>query len=293
MNQVIKGFFVVLMFFWTQISWAIQPYITGDKVSPGDVNNVIAQVEKKLGAAGFQVIGKHTPAGLPKHGGLVVTDKAILDAVHAAGGQAIVAAGIRIGVQADGTVSYINPEYWHRAFLRKQYGSAEAASKALQEKLAKALGAGEAFGGDVPAENLASYRYMWGMERFDDANNELGSFGSFEEAVSTLRDNLGKKIGNSEKVYEIVMADKKLAVFGVAMNDPATGEGWWVNKVGPDHIAALPWEIYVVGNKAGAMQGRYRTALAWPSLSMGTFMGISSHPGSTHDNLRALTAVKK
>jgi hypothetical protein len=72
------------------------------------------------------------------------------------------------------------------------------------------------------------------------------------------------------------------------MNDPATGEGWWVNKVGADHVAALPWEIYVIDNKAGALQGRYRTALAWPSLSMGTFMGISNHPGATHDNLKAV-----
>jgi hypothetical protein len=33
------------------------------------------------------------------------------------------------------------------------------------------------------------------------------------------------------------MPDRKLAVFGVAMNDPGDGEGWWMNKIGADHIA--------------------------------------------------------
>ena len=292
MMQAMRSGLLLIGLLASQAVWALQPYLAGDKVNGGDLRTVMAEVEKKLGAAGFQVIGKHTPAGLPQHGALVVLDKALTDAVKGVGGQAIVAAGIRVGVQADGRVSYINPEYWHRAFLRKQYSAVEAASKAVQEKLAKALGAGEAFGGDVPTDNLAGYRYMWGMERFDDSGNELASFDSFDEAVATVKDNLAKKVGTTEKVYEIVLADKKLAVFGVALNDPATGEGWWVNKVGADHIAALPWEIYVVGNKAGAMQGRYRTALAWPGLTMGTFMGISRHPGSTHDTLKAVAAKK-
>lgn len=288
MSRALPRFLALAAVLWAPLSFALQPYVAADPAPGGELKAVMAQVEHKLAAAGFQVVGRHVPAGLPKHGALVVVDPAMLDAVKAAGGQAIVAAAIRVGVQADGKVSYMNPEYWYRAFLRKQYGGAEAAAKAVQEKLAKTLGAGAGFGGDVPAENLPGYRYMWGMERFDDAGNELAVHASFDEAVKTIRDNLAKKVGHTEKVYELVFADRKLAVFGVAMNDPETGEGWWVNKVGADHIAALPWEIYVIDGKAGALQGRYRTALSWPSLSMGTFMGISSHPGSTHDTLKAV-----
>lgn len=293
MAHVLKRVVFVLAVCSAQLALAVQPYLAADKVAAGELKAVIAEVEGKLVAAGFQVVGKHQPAGLPKHGSLIVTDPAMLAAVQAVGGQAIVAATLRVGVQADGTVSYMNPEYWYRAFLRQQYGSAEAAVKALEARLARTLGAGAPFGGDVAAEKLPGYRYMWGMERFDDANNELASFESFDQAVATLRDNLAKQLGGTAKVYEIVLAERKLAVFGVAMNDPATGEGWWVNKVGADHIAALPWEIYVIDNKAGALQGRYRTALAWPSLSMGTFMGISSHPGATHDTLKALALAAK
>jgi hypothetical protein len=282
-----------LLSLWAPLVLAVQPYMSGDKVQGGDLKNAMAQVEKKLAGAGFNVIGRHMPSGLAQHGSLVVTDQAMLDAVLATGGQTVVGAGIRVGVKADGSVSYMNPDYWYRAYLRKQFGPAEGNVKAVQDRLAKALGAGKPFGGEVPAEDLPSYRYMWGMERFDDFKNELRVFAGFDEAVKTIRDNLARQVGNSVKVYEIVAADKKLAVFGVAMNDPKTGEGWWVNKVGPDHIAALPWEIYVVGNKAGALQGRYRTALAWPSLTMGTFMGISDHPNATHDTLRTVVGGVK
>jgi len=77
-----------------------------------------------------------------------------------------------------------------------------------------------------------------------------------------------------------VMPEKKLAVFGVATNDTEDGEGWWAKKIGPDHVAALPWEIFVVDNKAYALFARYRTALAWPDLGMFQFMTIGSHPDS-------------
>jgi hypothetical protein len=74
------------------------------------------------------------------------------------------------------------------------------------------------------------------------------------------------------------MPDQKIAVFGVAMNDPNDGEGWWVNKIGSDHMAGLPYEIFVVDNKVYALYARYRIALAWPALGMGQFMGIMSAP---------------
>jgi hypothetical protein len=176
-------------------------------------------------------------------------------------------------------VSYQNLEYWQRAYLRANYGKAEAAVKATSGKLQQALGAGKPFGGEVKPEDLPTFRYMTGMERFDD-KNELKAHASFDDAVKTIRDNLAKGVAKTAKVYEVVMPEKKLAVFGVATNDPEDGEGWWVNKIGSDHIAALPWEIYVIDNKAYALFARYRTALAWPELGMFQFMKIGSHPDS-------------
>ena len=277
------------------VSWhalALQPYAGGTRLGAGDLATVVAAVEQKLTAAGFTTLGVHMAKGLPKQATVVVSDAGLSDAIKAIGAAAVVGLPIRVGVKADGTVSYANLEYWERAYLRKDYGKAEPAVKAAAAKLEQALGSGAAFGGDVKTEDLANYRYMFGMERFDSGNSLLKEYANFDDAVKTVRDNLAKGVKATSKVYEVVAPDKKIAVFGVAMNDPEYGEGWWVNKIGADHVAALPWEVFVVNGKVYALYGRFRTALAWPSLGMGQFMGISIHPDRTRDMLEAVAGVQ-
>ena len=276
---------ILLLLGFAPISWALSPYYYGDKVQAGDIPAVLSQVEAKLTKAGFQVIGKHTPPGLPGYGVVVVTDQGLLAVVRKLGGANIVGAPIRIGVKADGTVSYMNLDYWLRAYFRKQYPQTERAVKATQAKLAKALGAGRGFGGSVDKKDLADYQYMFGMEGFDSDKNVVMEHLTFEDAVKTIQDNLARGLGKTSKVYEIIMPDKKLAVFGVAMNDPKEGEGWWVKSVGADNIAALPYEIYVVNNNAGHLFARFRIALGWPNVGMGTFMRIVEAPGVIRDTL--------
>ena len=139
----------------------------------------------------------------------------------------------------------------------------------------------------MPAAELPGYRYMLGMERFGD-RTELAEHASFDEAVATVRANLAKGVGDTAKVYEILLPGKKVAVFGVAFNGSDYGEGWWVNKIGPDNAAALPWEIWIVDRKVHALYGRYRTALGWPELGMGQFMGIMRHPDTTMQMLEGV-----
>lgn len=278
MKNIIAGITLAAL---SCFAYALQPYVAGDKVQASDLKAAMAAAEQKLGAAGFTVIGQHSPAGLPQHGVIIVTESGFSAALTQIGGSAMVGLPIRVGIKADGSVSYQNLEYWQRAYLRQDYGKAEAAVKSASAKLQQALGAGKPFGGEVKPEDLPTYRYMAGMERFAD-KSELKQHASFDEAVKTIRDNLAKGVAKTAKVYEVVLADKKLAVFGVATNDAEDGEGWWAKKIGPDHVAALPWEIYVVDNKAYALFARYRTALAWPDLGMFQFMGIGGHPDSNH-----------
>lgn len=275
----------------TLTAQAIQPYVAGDKVAGGDLKAAMTAAEQKLTAAGFTVVGRHLPKGLPQHGSVVVTDAGLSEAMRAIGGNAVVGVPIRVGVQADGTLSYVNLEYWERAYLRKDYGKAEGAVKATAAKLGKTLGAGKAFGGDVPEAKLAKYQYMFGMEDFDD-RNDLKDYPNFDAAVKAVEANLARGVAHTVKVYQVVMADKKLAVFGVTMNDPDVGEGWWMKKIGADHIAGMPWEVYVVDGKVHGLYGRFRTALAWPELGMGQFMGISNHPDTTKKMLEAVAGVE-
>lgn len=268
-----------------QLSLALAPYLKADKLPAAELSVQLAQVEKKLQAEGFTVIGQHLPKGIAGRATLVVTDPAMLAAIRHTGGASIVAAAIRVGVQNDGTVSYMNPDYWYRAYLRKQFTEAQAAVKSVQQRLVKALGEGGGFGGDVPEDKLSDYRYMFGMERFDSANSELSSHASFEEALKAIQVNLARGLGDTSRVYEVLMPEQKIAVFGVAMNSTNDGEGWWVNKIGADHPAALPYELFVVNNKVYALYARYRIALAWPALGMGQFMGIINAPEAIRGTL--------
>jgi hypothetical protein len=275
----------LLLVFLTPVAWALSPYFQGSRMPSGDVQSVMAQVESKLAKAGFTVLGKYAPPGLPGYGVVVVSDQALLNVVRQMGGATIVAAPIRVGVRADGTVSYINLEYWARAYLRKQYPLADKPVQATQAKLVKALGQGKPFGGDVDRKDLADYQYMFGMEGFESDKNLLMEHLAFEDAVKAIQDNLARNAAKTSKVYEIVMPDKKMAVFGVALNDPKEGEGWWVKTIGADNIAALPYEIYVVNNKANHLFARFRIALGWPNVGMGDFMRIVDAPGVIRDTL--------
>ena len=58
--------------------------------------------------------------------------------------------------------------------------------------------------------------------------------------------------------------------------------------IGEDHLAAMPYEIILQGNKATMLHGRYRIALHWPELTMGTFMKIRNTPGDYKDVFEAL-----
>lgn len=270
---------------------AIGPYLAGDALPAGELPALMTQVEQKLRADGFTLLGRHLPRGLPQQGSVIVADAGLSEAVRSAGGAAIVGAAIRVGVKSDGTVSYMNPDYWGRAYLRGGFASAQPALRSVRTRLAHALGAGASFGGDVPEADLANYRYMFGMERIDSPRNELNALGSFDEAVRTVRDNLAKGLGKTSAVYEVVMPEAQLAVFGVALNDTEYGEGWWAGTIGAEHVAALPYEIYIVGSKVYALYGRYRIALSWPALGMGQFMRIVRAPDAIHQTMGRLAGA--
>lgn len=274
--------------------WAVSPYIQGDPVAGGSAQAAAAAVESKLKGGGFKVVGKYFPKTLTGYGVVVATDDVMLNEVGAVGGPAVLGAAIRVGVKADGSVAYANPDYWYRAYFRKAFDKREAAVKTLQARLQDTLGAGKGQGGDEPPGNLANYRYMIGMERLDSSKSKLAEYGSFAEALKTVRDNLAKGTGKTAKVYEVVMPDRKLAVFGVAMNDAEHNDGDWIRKIDmQNNIAGLPYEIYIVDNEVSSPHGRFRIALAFPDVGMGQFMRISSLPNAIMEVMGSVAGVEK
>lgn len=274
-------------------AYAINPYLYGDKLGAGTVQAVASAAESRLEAQGFKVIGKHFPKQHAGYGVVVATDADTLKHIGDIGEQTIVAAAIRVGVKADGTVSYTNPDYWYRAYFRKDFPAVEKTAAKVQDKLAKALGAGEGFGGDETAKSLSNYRYMVGMERLDYSKNKLNEAENFDAAINLVRANLAKKVADTSKVYEVVIPGKQLAVFGVAFNDPKTGDANWLKSIEmPEAVAGLPYEIFVMGNEIHALHARYRLAVSFPDTGMGTFMRIFHIPGEISETLSQVAGVK-
>jgi hypothetical protein len=287
--------FVLSLFGWmlSCAAYAINPYIHGDKLSGANVQAVASAAESKLEAQGFKLVGKYFIKGNPGVGTIVVTDAEMLKHIGEMGEQTIVGAGIRIGVKADGTVSYMNPDYWYRTIFRKNFDKVEKSVESVQARLSKALGAGEGFGGDETARSLSNYRYMVGMERLDSSKNLLREAESFDAAVKIVRENLSKKVADTAKVYEVVIPGKQLAVFGVAFNDPKTGDAAWMKAIEqPETTAAVPYEVFVMGKEIHALHARYRLAVSFPDTGMGTFMRISHIPGEINDTLSQVAGVK-
>ncbi len=71
------------------------------------------------------------------------------------------------------------------------------------------------------------------------------------------------------------------------------GESYFLPKIGMDHVAAMPYEIILQGKEATILHGKYRIALHWPDLTMGTFMKIMSTPGDIEDTLKGLCEMSE
>jgi hypothetical protein len=165
--------------------------------------------------------------------------------------------------------------------------SLDAISQDAKNTLKAINGKLEGFGGDESVDDLTNYHYMMGMPYFDDPV-ELAEFGSFEEGLKIIKKNLENKAGGTLKVYEMVNEAKKVAVFGVGLMDPKVGEAHFLPIIGEDHLAALPYEIILVNNEASMLHGRFRFALYWPELTMGTFTKIMSTPGDVEETMEKL-----
>ena len=193
-------------------------------------------------------------------------------------------------------MSMVNPEYLFRVYLMKAFYDHEDGLKAIaSEALAAMKNVGdkfEPFAGNIKAKKLQHYHYKLGMEYFDDPV-KLAEYDSFEEGVETIRKNLAEKTGGAFEVFTLIRSDAKVAIFGIGLGDPKTGEQFFLPKIGEHHLAALPYEIILMDGKATMLHGRFRIASHWPKLSMVfgkfSFTKIMSTPGAIKKTMLAVT----
>jgi len=293
MRKLIIGSIAILIITFNSFGQDLSPYI---KI--GESSESIQQISEKvintLKENSFTVLGTYNPSNKSTLKVIAFTRTYLKNTVVKITDRGALAAAFKVGlVQKDGKVviSYTNPDYILRAYLGGNYktfkGTFEKFSTDLKTTFSTIGTDFTPFGGTLKADKLGKYHYKIMMPYFSDPI-ELNEYASFEEGLKTIEANLKAKKGQTAQVYKIVYANEKVAVFGVALQSKEDGEAVFLPKIGEDHVAALPYEIILQGKTATMLHGKYRIALHWPELTMGTFMKIMSTPGDIEDTLEGL-----
>lgn len=293
---MMKRFLSICLFFIfiANSIFAIAPfYKLGDKNAP--ISEVASEIQEALKNDNFEIIGIYNIGNQANKMVIVFTNSTIKQLALSYSDRGGLAIAQKIGlIHENGKtrVSLLNPQYMFLAYFQDDFSKKANELNVEIDNIKKVftlLGYTlKPFGGDLRPDDIKEYQYMMGMPEYSDPV-KLNSFNSFDEGVKTIRKNLEAKIGETEKVYELVYSDKKVAVFGVGLWAKETGEAHFLSIIGEEQLAAMPYEIILEDTKATMLHGRYRFALYWPELTMSTFTKIMSTPGEVQDALEALT----
>ncbi|MGB5667672.1 MAG: hypothetical protein WBM53_12540 [Maribacter sp.] len=293
MKNSIVSLIVIISFGFHSIGQELAPYIKIGETSE-TIQESSDKVINALKENSFTVLGSYNPMNSSSYKVVVFTNNDLKNTVVKNKDRGALAAAFKVGlVNKNGkvTISYTNPDYILRAYLGDNYNTYKSTfdkfSADLKTTFSTIGDEFKPFGGIVEADKLKNYHYKIMMPYFSDPV-ELNEFSSFEEGLKVIEDNLKMKKGKTVEVYRIVYKNQKVAVFGVGLNSKEDGESHFLPKIGTDHVAALPYEIILQGNQATMLHGKYRIALHWPDLTMGTFMKIMSTPGDIEDTLEGL-----
>jgi len=249
-----------------------------------------AEIRAVVSQHGFQIVGEYSPYK-GAHIIVVTSDSLRKSAVKSDFGAYGAIERISLTETAKGLqVAFTNPRYFAHAYRMKDSLSDVAAG------LEKALGKKADFGAKegLKASKLRKYHYMVMMPYFTDPVL-LASYDSQEEALKTVEANLAARKGGCSKVYRVDLPGKKESVLGIAITegDGADAAIMPVIDIGdPKHTAHLPYEVVVSAGKVYMLHGKFRIALDFPDLTMGTFMKISGAPSAIEEKLKLVAGSK-
>jgi hypothetical protein len=280
----------------TAISFAqneLSPFV--GTTTNASVTEASTQVEVAIKDAGFDVVGSYDVAG---HSDLKVfcfsrDDLKATTAKYKDRGA--LASVLKIGIRQEAgktEVSLLNPIYMFHAYFGENFkDQAKALNKIDQDAkniLVNNFGSLVSFGGSLEIDDLEEYHYKMMMPYFSDPT-ELEEYDSFEEGLAFIQRKIAASPKEFKLVYQQIDQENKTAVFGIGLLNPETGEGHFLPIIGERHIAAMPYDIILQGKTVTMLHGKYRIALYWPELSMGTFMKIMGTPGDIEDAMKSIT----
>lgn len=256
-----------------------------------DLHAKTAEIKTAVIREGFEVLGEYSPY---KGAHIVVVTSDALKAHAAKSNFGAYGAIQRISLTEKGKelqIAYTNPLYLAQAYRMKE-NLADVASK-----LEKALGRKDVFGSKngLKAEKLRSYHYMVMMPYFDD-QILLKRHKSHEEALQSVESNLSAGKGGTLKVYRVDLPGKKESVFGVGIREGEGADATVMKTVDFGELkqtAHLPYELIVSEGAVYMLHGKFRIAVDFPDLTMGTFMKISGAPAAIETVLKQVAGGKE
>ncbi len=273
----------------------LSPYL-GAK-SNSNVGSLTTEIRSLLKDNGYDVIGEYNVAGKADMHVICFTNNDLIRVCGEFEDRGALASVLKIGLRKDGAqteISLLNPDYMFYAYFGEDYKMEAPNLKAIDSKIKSVLntkyGNFTPFGGVLTSSDLEGYHYAVMMPYFEEPVS-LEEYKSFEAGLDFIK---GKLAGSKDVklVYQQINTEKQTAVFGLAFTSAEKGEGVFLPIIGERHLAAMPYEIILERNEVTMLHGRYRFALYWPELTMGTFTKIMSTPGDVEDAMLKVTAIE-
>jgi len=290
--------FIILLAGFTATSQTLKPYILG-ATNSGSIDDVKALTKSGLEEAGFSIAGEYMPVEDASRWVMVVSHPALDNAVKSVGGLTGFASTLRVGITKEDNIiniSYTNPPYWGNAYFRDDFDKVAGDYTKVEAAFTKAMAnvseaKGMPFGSEEGEEvdDLRDYHYMFMMPYFDETK-EFGEFDTHQAAIDKIVESLKWGKPGVKLVYRHDVPGTKLTLYGFALSGEK-GETVFMPKIDlatPKHTAFLPYELLVKDNEVHMLHGKFRIALSFPDLTMGTFTKIMSTPGDIEDLLKQL-----
>lgn len=292
MKRMVAGVTFVSTMTLMSGAWAgntIRPFVLAQTQSSGTVQSTVTNVTSKLKQAGFKVVGTdHVDLSqYQPYKAATIIDVTSPDLLSAAARTSHGAYGSVLSVSVVKTnagqiqVSYQNPVYVSYAYRMK------TSLQPVLTKLATALGNEKTFGAHGMTPNgVENYHYTFGMEYFNEPLH-LNTYSSHSAAVTAIRKSLMAGKEGTHLVYEETVPGTDQTVFGVALDSKTNkmvNNAYVMSVVDFNKLkgaAYMPYQILVIGNKAEALNLRFRLAVFFPNLSMmgqHSFMTLMSAP---------------
>ncbi|MBN2815251.1 MAG: hypothetical protein JXQ67_01105 [Campylobacterales bacterium] len=241
----------------------ISTYLIGSYVDAKDAS-------QRLQDAGFEVLASYESV---KDGQTLVFTNEALKNQGAKTGRAHVAVGRLFIDSKEKKISFTNPVYFGKAFMQDEYDA--RVFEQIAEDIKRIFTGLENSKDKLDENDLEHYHFMMGMPYYEDS--DILAESSNTELLKKAR--TFKK--GKELVFELKISDST-TLLGYSL---AKRTKKFVEKIGRQNGAILPYTVCIENGKASALEAKYYIAVSYPLLTMTTFTTIATVPGAIKKDL--------